>query len=177
MAVSIAKQTTIHDCTIYPAHDGIPENEQAADGVEISIPALEFEATDIQAMGAFSMPDFTRLSNLELTATVKSSDLHSSKLFVVGKVAEWVIRWFATVVEPGNNARHVAFTVYAKGYVHTIPGVDVSPGSEATGSVAMNCLSLKKTDSDNNVYFDVDRMAKRLIINGTDLRADVNNLI
>lgn len=178
MAGTIAKRTSIHDCTIYPAHEGIPEQVQAADGVEITAPALEFETTDIQQMGVFSMPDFTRLANLELSANnVNASDPNVARLCVMGTVAEWVIRWYNTVVEPGNISRLVSYTIYAKGYIHTVPGTDVSPGSEGTGTIAMNCLSIKKTDSDGNVYYDVDRMAKRLVINGVDLRAQANALI
>jgi hypothetical protein len=177
MAVSIAKRTTIHDCAVYPAKDGIPEQTQACDGVDVSSPALEFETTDIQQMGTFSMPDFTRLSNLELSTTINASDSNAARLGVMGSVAEWVVRWYNTVVEPGNISRLVSYTIYAKGYIHTIPGSDIGPGSEGTGTIAMNCLSLKKTDSDGFVYYDIDRMAKRLVVNGVDLRAEANALI
>lgn len=177
MATAISKRTVIHDCTIYPASGGQPTTMQAAEGVDITLPAIEFESQDIQMMGTFSIADFTRIGNLEITTNINADDPNAMRLGVVGEVAEWIVRYIRTVIEPDNTSRVVGYTVYCKGYVHTIPGTEATPGGEGTGSIAMNAIAYKKEDSDGNVYHDINRMERRCIINGRDLRSAANALL
>lgn len=177
MASAISKYTVIHDTTIYPSTEGRPDVEQAAEGVSITLPSIEFESVDVALMGTFSMADYTRIGNIEITTDIIPDDPRAMRLGRVGEVAEWVVRYIRTEIRPDNTSRVVGYTIYCSGYVHTVPGTEVSPGGEGTGSLAMNCLTYKKIDSDNNIYFDIDRMSRRLVVNGKDLRAEANALL
>lgn len=168
--------THVASTTIFNVTNGVSDAAPSAIDIGVNLPEITFETADIPYMGTLSVVDQTRVGNLEITADLQVANPDAQRLIGPG-LKEWKVVWVESIVLPNSLLSVRGFYVYAKGYVSAIPDGEKTPGSQATGSYKMNCVSYKKIDDSGFVYYDIDRSQSRLIVNGIDYRADVNRLL
>lgn len=172
----ITKFTHVEGVAIYPVIDGVADESPAAIDVSLTLPELTFETAEVPYMGSMTVVDQTRISNIEISITGEVANLKTQRLIQPG-LNEWKCVWVESCVNPQGIIDVVGYTVNAKGYCSSIPEGSKEVGSQANADYKMHCLALRKSDSLNNVYYDVDRSQGRIIVNGNDLRAKVNDLL
>lgn len=173
----INRFTHVNGAAIYALDDnGQAESEPSAIDVAITLPALEFETSDVNMMGTLSIVDQTRLGNIQVTASLEADNPQTQKLIGPG-LKKWKILWTENVLQPNGLSDVVGFQVNCGGYVTSIPEGSKELGSQAVADYAMNCVSITKTDSNNVVHYDIDRSQSKLRVNGIDYRARINELL
>lgn len=185
MLTTINKYTQIKGVTIYrctSAEAGaLPNNwivspAPAAIDVDITLPEQSHPTTDIQMMGSISIPDQTRIDNMQLTVNINTDSLEASALSGAG-IVYWKICWVDEVVDPSGNLSLLGWTVYASGYIGAQPESAKNAGSENTGDLSMNVVSIKKQNSNGYVAYDINRLTNRLERGGINYRAALNALL
>lgn len=173
----INRYTHINGAAIYSLDEnGKSESDPSAIDVAITLPALEFETADVNMMGTLSIVDQTRLGNIQVTASLEADNPQTLKLVGPG-LKKWKILWTENILQPNGLSDVVGFQVTCGGYVTAIPEGSKELGSQAVGDYAMNCVSIVKSDSNNNVYYDIDRSQSKLRVNGIDYRERINELL
>lgn len=172
----IPRYSHVEGVCIYAVKDGQKESNPSAIDVSLNVPELAFETSDIPYMGTMTITDQTRLSNIEISVACEAENPNAVKLFGAG-LKEWACVWVESVIAPDGSMDVVGYTVNCKGFVSSVPDGSKEVGSQATCEYKMNCIAIKKTDSNNNVYYDIDRSQGLLVVNGTNLREKVNSLL
>ena len=95
---------------------------------------------------------------------------------VSGGVAEYVIRFAMQVQKPDNTYYYAGFTAYCMGQVASFGGSSLNVGDAGAGTITINCATYSLKESDKELV-RIDRAAGALIIDGQDLRADLNRLL
>lgn len=177
MLKQIPRYTHVSGVSIYDCDEKGQSSEfPAAIDVSVNLPSIEFESSDISLMGGMSIPDTTRVSNLQITATLEADNPRTRTLVGPG-LKTWCIRWTETILEDTGLQSVIGFTVYARGFVTAIPEGSKELGSQATADYAMNCIAINKKDSTNHVHYEIDRGQGVLIIDGVDYRKSINDLL
>lgn len=177
MLTQIEKYSHVSGASIYACNDvGASLSTPSAIDVSITLPALEFESADVNFMGTLSVPDTTRLGNLQITASLEADNPKTRPLIGAG-LKKWRISWTENIITPAGLQTVKGFTVHASGYVTSVPEGSKEVGSQALADFAMNCVAISKKDSDGHVYYDIDRAVGKLIVDGVDYRAQVNELL
>lgn len=177
MLKQIERYTQVTGTSIYECDDKWQSNsEPSAVDVQVTLPALEFESADVQFMGTLSVPDTTRLGNIQVTAALECDNPKTRRLVGPG-LKRWRISWVQNIVWPNQTQTAVGFTVFAAGYVAAVPEGAKELGSASTADYTMNCVSISKKDSTGYQAYDVDRATGKLIVDGVDYRADVNKFL
>lgn len=177
MLKQIERYTHISGVSIYACDEkGQSYSEPAAIDVSITLPSIEFESTDVQLMGSLSVPDTTRLGNLQISATLEADNPKTRTLVGAG-LKKWRISWTENILEPTGLQSVRGFTVFATGYVGAIPEGAKEIGGQATADYTMNCISIYKKDSTGYVSYDIDRTKGKLIVDGIDYRKEINDFL
>ena len=149
---------------------------QASD-VTVSMPNIEFGTTDVNILGTLSVPDFTRLENFQISASVPVDNPEAKKLFKLG-LQNWVISYAVANLDSATGLEtKTGYRIYARGYVSSIPNAEISTGGEGMADVSMNLVSLKKWALGASVpEFNIDRLSGKVEISGVNYAAEVNAL-
>lgn len=152
------------------------DTPQASD-VSVSVPSIEFGTTDVNILGTLSVPDFSRLENFQLSATIPIDNPEAKKLMKLG-LQNWVISYAVANLDSSTGLEQkTGYRIYARGYVSSIPNAEISTGGEGTADVSMNLVSLKKWALGASVpEFNIDRLAGKVEIDGVNYAAEVNAL-
>lgn len=177
MSRQLNKTTTIKGCAIWAMQNGVVINplNPNADNVSITLPELSFGTTDLNLMGTISVPDFTRIDNFTVSASIGIDNPDSKPLRRLG-IQEWKITYCVGVVNVVTGLETLTpVTIYAKGYVSGLPLGSAEQGSDNMGDVSMNCVSLRKI-SGTALEFEIDRLAGVLRIGDVSYSSLVNTL-
>lgn len=177
MLKNIAKYTTIKGVSIYECNEqwkeqGLP----CAIDIEITVSEQTHPTTDIPFMGTMSVPDQSRVDNITITANVNVDDPNAQRLCGKG-MKYWKACWVDEVVEANGLISVVGYNIYSKGFVGGQPEAAKNTGGDNSGGIVMNCVGIKKQDSNGVVAYDIDRSQNRLIRNGEDYRSEINRLL
>lgn len=171
---AINKYLTIPGCTVYTAKAGVPSPLPACVDADVTLPSIGFPTTTIHNMGSHDVVDQTRVDNLQLTINAPTT-LDNIGL-VSGGLAEYVIRFAMQVQKPDNTYYYAGFTAYCMGQVASFGGSSLNVGDAGAGTITINCATYSLKESDKELV-RIDRAAGALIIDGQDLRADLNRLL
>lgn len=175
MSIQMHKSLPIKGCSLWLLEDDKPiTSTPQADNIAITIPTIEFETTDLNIMGTMSIPDFTRIGNLQLTATIAIDNPDSRPLKRVGQQS-WLIRYCTAYVDVATGLDVIeGYEIKASGYVTSIPNAEVNQGSENTGDIVMNLTSIRKMHG-ADVELDIDRMHGKIEISGINYTTELSN--
>lgn len=177
MLTSINRYTAIKGCDIYRLDkNGKPGTSPAAIDRDITIGEQTHPSTDVPLMGTISVPDQSRLDNFTITANINCDSPEAAELSGDGVVG-WQIQWVDEYIDASGFPQIVGWTIVAKGYITGLPEANKNQGSDNSGDLTMNCLSIRKVNSLGFVAYDIDRSANRLIRNGIDYRSEINKLL
>ena len=174
---AINRYTSIKGTTIYKlSKEGKPASAPAAIDMDITIGEQSHPTTDIPVMGTLSVPDQSRLDNFTIEVNVNCDSPEAAELGGEGIVG-WQIQWVDEFVDTDGLPQIVGWTITAKGYVTGLPEANKNQGSDNSGNLVMNVVSILKKNSNDFVSYDIDRIANRLIRNGVDYRERINALL
>lgn len=177
MLKTIDRYTSIKGSTIYKLDaQGHPGATPAAVDVDITIGEQTHPTTDVPMMGTVSIPDQSRLDNFTITANINTDSPEAAELSGDGLVG-WEIHWVDEVVGADGLPKIIGWVITAHGYVTGTPEAVKNQGSENTGDISMNVMSIIKKNSEGYTAYDIDRLANRLIKNGVNYRAKLNELL
>lgn len=126
-------------------------------------------------MGSHTVPDQSRLGDLSMSITVPDS---KDSMDLSGKgLKSYVARWVREVTDPNGAIRVVGFTCYFSGYVTQVPQSAKNPGAESTGDYTVSLVKYRVLEDGKFEHFNIDRAAGKLVINGEDYRAEVDDLL
>lgn len=176
MSIQVHKSLPIKGCSLWLLENDKPvTSTPQADNISITIPSIEFETTDIGIMGTVSIPDFSRVGNLQLTATIAIDNPDSRVLKRVGHQS-WMIRYCTSSMNVNTGLEELSsYTIKASGYITSIPNAEVNQGAENTGDIVMNLMSFQKLH-DTDVEINIDRMAGKLEISGINYASEISSL-
>ena len=166
---------TIKGCSIYQVVDGVADEEPCAIDCTITPPAISFETATIQMMGSLTMPDQSRLQDLQLSITVPSNNVNSINLSGKG-LKSYAARWAQEVTDPSGAVRIISGVIYMSGYVTQVPESAKNPGGEGTSDYNVSLVKYRCL-VDNEEMYNIDRSAGKLVINGEDYRSEVDELL
>lgn len=172
----INRFTHVEGVAVYNVVNGVQDESPAAVDISINVPEITFEATEVPMMGSVSVVDQTRVQALELEITIESDNPNAIKLFGPG-VRTWRCAWVESILQPNGLTEVLGFYLDVSGYCTSYPEGSKELGSQATGSAKLSLLSMKKTDSNNKIYYDIDRTKGLLKISGVDYRENINKLL
>lgn len=174
---AINRYTSIKGTTIYRvSKEGKLDSSPAAIDVDITIGEQSHPTTDIPIMGTLSVPDQSRLDNFTIEVNVNCDSPEALKLSGTGIVG-WQIQWVDEFVDKDGLPQIVGWTISAKGYVTGLPESNKNQGSDNSGNLVMNVVSILKKNSNDFVSYDINRMDNRLYRNGIDYREGINALL
>lgn len=174
MFTAINKYLTIPGCTIYKATAGVPDATPLCVDAEVTLPSIGFPTTTVNNMGSHDVVDQTRVDNIQITINAPTTADNIS--LVKGGVAEYIIRFAMQVQRPNNTYFYAGFTAYCMGQVASFGGSSLNVGDAGAGTITVNCNAYN-LQQDGKELVRIDRAASALVIDGVDLRAELNKLL
>jgi len=140
----------------------------------VDLPEIAATTYEIQAMGPMSLPDWSRLEDMELVIRKNGIDRNVAVMSQPGN-RKIEIRGVQTVNLAEGNAKKVGFKAFISAYSKKIPGIGVAVGdpSETENSYSVRRFQLFV---DGEEMWLIDRFAGICRINGVDY-ADAENLL
>lgn len=132
----------------------------------VDLPEITAATYEIQAMGAMTIPDWSRVEDMETVIRKIGIDVNSAIMSQPGdKRIE--IRGVHTVVNADGSEKTVGFKAFIGGYSKKIPGVSLAVGESSEGehSYATRRYQLFV---DGREMWCIDRLAGICRINGVD---------
>ena len=179
MSIAITKSLGVKGCALWKLDErGEAGEKPNVDNVSIQLPSIELETTSITLMGTLDVPDVSRIGNLQLSATIPLDVKEAMELCELGKVVKWMVTWASmTYNAESGTTTPKAFKVVASGFVTSIPNAEVNAGTENTGDVTMNLISISKTNiTDNIVEYEIDRGRGIFKVKGADIISGISSL-
>lgn len=177
MGTTITKSLTINGCAVYKLDaNGRASINPNIDNTTISLPAISFESTDIALMGTYSVVDYSRVQQMEISVNIPVDNSDALDLCTPG-VQNWKITWCSSVFDSQSGVTiPKGFIIYARGLINNIPNAEISTGGENKADVTMSVISIKKVDLDGKVYYNIDRSKNVVEYNGVNYSGRVNRL-
>ncbi|MFA5625152.1 MAG: phage major tail tube protein [Bradymonadales bacterium] len=170
----ISIYNAIKGTSLYKVVNGEVQQKPCAIDCQITPPSIAFETSTAQVMGSMTIPDQSRISDMTMGLSVS---LNVQTITLAGRgYQEYVARWVEEVTEPSGAVRVVPFACYFSGYVTEVPQSAKAPGEGGTEdySVALNAYRVLEGDKE---LYHINRTGGKLIINGEDYRAEVDDLL
>ena len=143
--------------------------------VSFTLPGIEFQTADVQAMGTMSVPLIGLLENMELSITKIGMDKGLSRMNRLEK-QNFEFRWVQDVVKSDGSIK----TEGCKAFVRTMPGsipeMGVEVGSATEHENTYNVTRIQIYANGEEILL-VDRLSQILRIDGKDYMAKIRNLL
>lgn len=143
--------------------------------VSFTLPGIEFQTADVQAMGTMSVPMIGLLENMELSITKIGMDKGLSRMNRLEK-QNFEFRWVQDVVKSDGSIK----TEGCKAFVRTMPGsipeMGVEVGSATEHENTYNVTRIQIYANGEEILL-VDRLSQILRIDGKDYMAKIRNLL
>lgn len=151
------------------------DGKLVARDVSFTLPAITFMTADVQAMGTLSFPIYGLIEDMEAAITKIGLDLGLAKLLRLGKkVLEF--RWVQTRVKAdgstGPEGCKAFLTVAPKSLGEISPEIGSPTEIESTYAVMREQIYV-----DGKELLLVDRLARKLRVDGVDLAGSLESLI
>lgn len=178
MLKQIEKTTTIKGTSIFALDEnGISETFPSAIDANFTVPNIEFETTEVSGvMGTMTVADDSRLSNIQVSVNIAADNKESQRLYGRG-VKGWKINKVVESVKPNGELVLTGFSYFCYGYVNGPVEGAGEKGGDGRADLTMNCIAIRKVDSANKEYYNINRTAGKLVINGVDYRSEIDNLL
>ena len=142
--------------------------------VGVTLPEVAATTFEIQAMGVVTLPDWSRLENMETAITKIGVDKGLASMAKPGK-KELEFRGVQIVTDANGNSRKVGVKAFIHGHSNKIPGIGVAIGdpSESELTYATTRFQLFV---DNEEMWCIDRLAGVCRIDGVEY-ADMDSML
>ena len=151
------------------------DGKLVARDVAVTLPEVAATTYEIQAMGVMTMPDWSRLADMETTVSKNGIDKNLALMSTPG-AKRLEIRGVQPVTDAGGNIRNVGFKAEIVGYSNKIPSLGVSVG-DPTESELTYATTRYRLFVDNEEMWCLDRLAYICRIDGIDYADKINSLL
>lgn len=150
-------------------------NKLVARDTGFTLPEIVPVTVELSAMGTMSLPLWQLLENMETTITKIGLDLGLRDL-IVPNMKPLEFRWVQTVSDATGATKEVGCKAFVTGTPNKIPGVSIAVGEAIEGEVTITTTRYSLF-VDGAEYFQVDRRAGILRINGVDYVKSTDDLL
>lgn len=146
---------TVYDGTTLVARD-----------VAVTLPEVAAVTYEIQAMGAMTMPDWSRVEHMETAITKIGVDKGLASMSKPGK-KELEFRGVQSVTDANGNTKNLGVKAFITGHSTKIPGISVSVGDPSENELTY-ATTRYQLFVDNEEMWCIDRLAGICRIAGVD---------
>ena len=143
---------------------------------QITLPAVRNITTEAKLMGTFTVPILGQLENMEMTV----HHIGIAKrigILLTQEALELEARWAQQVMTSDAKQTIASGRAYITGYPQiVVPEIDIQPGQSVDLEIPYT-VSKYKLIVDGEEIFNIDRMAKKIVINGKDYYADLSSVL
>lgn len=125
--------------------------------VGVTLPEVAAVTFEIQAMGAMTMPDWSRIEHMETAVTKIGVDKGLAAMSKPG-VKNLEFRGVYPVTDANGNTKNVGVKAFIKGYPNKIPGIGVAIGDPSESELTY-ATSRYQLFVDNEEMWCIDRLA------------------
>ncbi len=150
-------------------------NNLLAKDVAFTLPGLEFETAELQAMGSMDVPVIGRINNMELSITKIGMDNGLRKLNKLEK-QNLEFRWVQEVVDSEGGITQEGCKAFVRTMPTSTPEFGVEVGSNIEGECTYSATRIRIVIGGEE-WLVVDRLAGVLQVNGTDYMSTINSLL
>lgn len=162
-------------CGPFVADTVYDEGKLVARDVGLTLPEVAAVTYEVQAMGTMTMPDWSRLENMETAITKIGIDKGLASMSKPG-AKNLEFRGVQIVTDANGNARNVGVKAFIKGYTNKIPGVGVTVGDPSENELTY-ATTRYQLFVDNEEMWCIDRLAGICRIAGVDYAGNINSLL
>lgn len=153
-------------CGSFSADTVYCDDVLVARDVSVTLPEVAATTFDIQAMGNMSLPDWSRLENMETAITKIGVDKGLSRMAKPG-VKHLEFRGVQLVTEANGTTRKASVKAFITGQSTKIPGIGVSVGSASENEITYT-TSRFQLFVDGEEMWCIDRLAGVCRIDGEE---------
>lgn len=153
-------------------------NRLVGHGDEITMPSIVFKAATIAlAGGDIDMPGFST-ENMEMDIPFNVFDEEAADLITLGKVATVIIRGALQKADTSSHdLTYKGLKVTTKGYTKEIEIGKAKRVDKMDSNIKQTITYIKIENGDGYVFLEIDKLNGTLIVNGKDLRADMQKYL
>jgi len=152
------------------------DGELVGTDMTFTLPEITFATADIQAMGTMSIPLFSMIEDMETTITKVGEDANMGKL-QAPKMKTIEHRWVRDVVKSDGSIEKEGCKVFFKCVPKNLqPGNSIELGSASEGDLTYGVFRERLVINGEEVLL-VDRLSRKIKINGTDYSSDLDSLL
>lgn len=149
--------------------------KKISEDAQVTLPNIQPMTVDLQALGNLSYPLVGLLQDAEFSINQTGITKHYGEVNVFDKVS-FEFRWVDIHVDDQGNEKHYGKKAFLVGRMKSSGAPQLQIGNETSleGTYAM--ISYKLVD-DGKTVIDIDRFAKKIIINGKNYYDDIGKLL
>ena len=161
-------------CGPFSADTVYDGDEMVARDVGVTLPEVAAVTFEIQAMGTMTMPDWSRIENMETAITRIGVDRGLATMSKPG-AKNLEFRGVYPVTDANGNTKNVGVKAFIKGYSTKIPGIGVTVGDPSETELTY-ATSRYQLFVDGEEMWCIDRLAGICRIAGVEY-ANMDSLL
>ena len=134
--------------------------------VAVTLPEVAAATFDVQAMGTMTLPDWSRIENMEAAITRIGVDKGLATMSKPG-AKDLEFRGVQPVTDANGNTKNVGVKAFIKGFSNKIPGIGATVG-EVSENELTYAVSRYQLFVDNQEMWCIDRLAGICRIDGVN---------
>ena len=151
------------------------DNKLAAQDVAITLPAVTFLTTEVNAMGTMAVVLAGLIEDMEATLTKIGIDLGLSQMVTPTK-HNFEARWAQNVLKANGSSVPEGCKAFITGVPKGIPGIGVEIGSPSENEIAIG-VSRYQLYCGGKELLCIDRLSQICRINGVDYYKNISSLL
>lgn len=161
-------------CGPFAADTVYSDGALMARDVAVTLPEVAAVTFEIQAMGNMTLPDWSRIENMETAITKIGVDKGLATLSKPG-AKDLEFRGVQTVTDANGTTKKVNVKAFIKGYSNKIPGIGVAVGDPSENELTY-ATSRFQLFVDGEEMWCIDRLAGICRIDGVEY-ADMDSML
>lgn len=149
--------------------------KKAAEDVTFELPSVAFQTADVAAMGTLSIPLVGLFDDMTMTITKVGVDKGYGTMITPEKLAI-EFRWVQDVVNGDGSVTHKGCKAFINAIPQEIPSLSVEIGS-STEAQPTYTVTRYQLVVDGKETLLVDRLNRKLKVNGKDYMSSINKLL
>lgn len=146
-----------------------------SEDAQVTLPNIQAMTEDLQAMGTISYPLIGLLQDMEFSIQTVGITKHYGEINTFEQHT-FEFRWVDIHIDKYGNEKHYGKKAFLRGRMKSSGGPSLQIGNETSLEGTYACVAYKLVD-DGTTVIDIDRFAKKLVINKTNWYDDIDKLL
>lgn len=151
------------------------DNKLAAQDVSVSLPAVNFLTTEVNAMGSMDVVLAGLIEAMEATITKIGLDVGLGSMLTPTK-HNYEFRWAQNVLKSDGTSEPEGCKAFITGVPKGVPATGLEIGSNIESEISISCTRYQLFCAGKEILC-VDRLSQICRINGTDYHKKISSLI